>query len=596
MYPPQHTPAGIEVMCAPVTVAVVSWNTRDLLVDCLRSLKPSADAGLVDVWVVDNGSTDGSREAVREEFGWVTFECPGRNLGFGAAVNLVAARTRGDWIAPANADVAPTSGAVQCLLETGERHPEAGILAPRLLLPDGSTQHSVFPLPSVRISLLLGSQLWRLSPVLADRLCLEGAWGPDRDRAVPWAIGAFLLVRRPLFDQVGGFDERQWLYAEDLDLAWRVRQAGSSTRYVPAARVRHNASAATTQAFGGQIRARHMAASYAWLRRRRGATVATAYGVANVASSLALAAWLAPPALVRPDRRPQLADALDWGRVHFRELAGRGPSQGRAGAFAVVEDGEGPQLGPAAGELVELQNTLYNSRNPTRRWLHTSRRDWIIEALRRASAVTPPERALEVGPGSGLYLPVLAGLARQVVAADVEPAFLEHAEALRAEYPNLSLAADDITATALEPGSFDLILCSEVVEHIQDSPAAIRSMHRLLRPGGTLVLSTPQRWSPLELSARIGTLPGVVRLVRLVYREPILPLGHVNLLTARQARAQLGAAGFTIAEHHLSGLYLPILAEAGGRRALALERRLEARLRTSRLSGLLWTQYFVARA
>ncbi|MBA3509062.1 MAG: class I SAM-dependent methyltransferase, partial [Thermoleophilaceae bacterium] len=259
---------------------------------------------------------------------------------------------------------------------------------------------------------------------------------------------------------------------------------------------------------------------------------------------------------------------------------------------------EGLQLSAAAGaaELLELQNTLYSSRNPTRRWLHTSRRDWIIDALRRASSVTAPDRALEIGPGSGLYLPVLAGLARQVVAADVEPAFLEHAEALRAEYPNLSLAADDITATALEPGSFDLILCSEVVEHIQDSPAAIRSMHRLLRPGGTLVLSTPQRWSPLELSARIGTLPGVVRLVRLVYREPILPLGHVNLLTARQARAQLGAAGFTIAEHHLSGLYLPILAEAGGRRALTLERRLEARLRPSRLSGLLWTQYFVARA
>ena len=253
-------------------------------------------------------------------------------------------------------------------------------------------------------------------------------------------------------------------------------------------------------------------------------------------------------------------------------------------------------MGAAAGELVELQNTLYRSRNPTRRWLHTSRRDWIIEALRRASSAGPPQRALEIGPGSGVYLPVLAGLARQVVASDVEPAFLDHAEALRGEHPNLSLVADDITATALEPESFDLILCSEVVEHIRDSPAALRSMHRLLRPGGALVLSTPQRWSPLELSARVATLPGVVRLARLVYREAILPLGHINLLTGRQARAQLDEAGFTVAEHHLSGLYLPILAEAGGRRALALERRLEARLRPSRLSGLLWTQYFVARA
>jgi GT2 family glycosyltransferase len=289
-------------------------------------LKPSADAGLVDVWVVDNGSTDGSREAVREEFGWVTLERPGRNLGFGAAVNLVAARTRGDWIAPANADVALTPGAVQSLLEAGVRHPEAGILAPRLLLPDGSTQHSVFPFPSVRVSLLLGSQVWRLSPALADRLCLVGAWNPDTDRAVPWAVGAFLLVRRPLFDEVGGFDERQWMYAEDLDLAWRVRRAGSSTRYIPGARVRHDESAATTQAFGSQIRARHMAASYAWLRRRRGAATATAYGIANLASSLVWAAWLGPLALVRPGRRRQLIDALDWARVHLRAVAGRDPA------------------------------------------------------------------------------------------------------------------------------------------------------------------------------------------------------------------------------------------------------------------------------
>jgi len=317
---------GGSAASPPVTVAVVSWNTRELLIACLRSLKPDADAGLADVWVVDNGSSDGSREAVREEFGWVTLECPESNLGFGAAVSLVAARTVGDWIAPANADVAVTPGALRRLLETGERHAEAGILAPRLLLPDGSTQHSVFPFPSVRVSLLLGSQLWRLSPALADRLCLVGAWDPDRDRSVPWAVGAFLLARRPLFDQVGGFDERQWMYAEDLDLAWRVHRAGFSTRYVPDARVGHQESAATSQAFGSRIRARHMTASYAWLRRRRGAAAATAYGIANLAACLVWVGWLAPLALVRPNRRTQLADVVDWGRIHLWAVAGRGPA------------------------------------------------------------------------------------------------------------------------------------------------------------------------------------------------------------------------------------------------------------------------------
>src|SRR4051812_32308342 len=91
---------------APVTVAVVSWNTRDLLADCLRSLKPEVDAGRASVWVVDNGSSDGSRELVKSDAPWATLVEPDENLGFGAAVDLVAERTDGPWLAAANADIA----------------------------------------------------------------------------------------------------------------------------------------------------------------------------------------------------------------------------------------------------------------------------------------------------------------------------------------------------------------------------------------------------------------------------------------------------------------------------------------------------------
>ncbi len=182
------------------------------------------------------------------------------------------------------------------------------------------------------------------------------------------------------------------------------------------------------------------------------------------------------------------------------------------------------------------------------------------------------------------------------MASDVQGDFLENAEKLRTEHPGLELIADDVTASALPDASFDLILCSEVIEHIADSAAALRSMHRLLRPGGRLVLSTPQRYSPLELTARVATRPGIIELVRLIYREPILELGHVNLLTREQAEHQLIAAGFEISERHLSGLYLPLLAELGGGLALKLARALEARLRDGSLSGLLWTQLYIARA
>jgi SAM-dependent methyltransferase len=245
-------------------------------------------------------------------------------------------------------------------------------------------------------------------------------------------------------------------------------------------------------------------------------------------------------------------------------------------------------------ELVALQRTLYASRNPTRRWLHCARRDWLFGALRRLAA-EGGEAALEVGPGSGVYLPPLASLYRRVVAIDIEQAYLRHLAPLAERHPNLTVVEDDITRSALAPGSFDLVLCTEVLEHVPDSPRALAGIHRLLKPGGVLLMSTPQRYSTLEVAARVAFLPGVIDLVRRVYREPVLEAGHVNLLTARAAERQLAGAGFRIEARHKSGLYLPVVAEAGGERAARLAQWLERRLRGTALDWLLWTQYYVAR-
>ena len=247
-----------------------------------------------------------------------------------------------------------------------------------------------------------------------------------------------------------------------------------------------------------------------------------------------------------------------------------------------------------AADLVELQETLYTSRNPTRRWLHCTRRDWIVEAIQQWSRLGNT-RALEVGPGSGLYLPVLAAHFLDVVASDIEEAYISHARGLATRHANLRLVVDDITATRLEAGTFDLVLCTEVLEHIRNSAAALREMARVLKPGGTLVLSTPQRYAPLELAAKVAFLPGIVALVRLVYREPILEMGHVNLMTEREVVGQIEAAGYTVVERFKSGLYLPLVAEFMGDLGLRFERFLEARVRGGLFDWLLWTQYYIAR-
>lgn len=246
-------------------------------------------------------------------------------------------------------------------------------------------------------------------------------------------------------------------------------------------------------------------------------------------------------------------------------------------------------------QLVDLQETLYRSANPTRRWLHCIRRDWIISAMRRYQT-TEARQALEIGPGSGIYLPELADLYQQVYVSDIESAYLNNAEQRLQHLSNLNIYVDDITASQLPVASFDFILCTEVIEHIEDSQCALAQMWRLLRPGGVLLLSTPQRYSTLEQTAKIAFLPGIIQLVKMIYNEPVMETGHINLLTEVELKQQIDNAGFSVVEEsHKSGFYLPLIAEFLGKSGLKLEQFLEQKINGGRLDWLLWTQYFVLR-
>lgn len=240
-----------------------------------------------------------------------------------------------------------------------------------------------------------------------------------------------------------------------------------------------------------------------------------------------------------------------------------------------------------------LQDTLYNSKNPTRRWLHCTRRDWIFSAINHA-AVGNGLKALEIGPGSGVYLPLLAQKCETVHAADIAEEFLYRARELSNIYPNISAVRDDITNSNIPDASYDIIVCTEVIEHIPDSQAALRHMRRILRPGGVLILSTPQKFSIMELTCKIAFLPVVIDIVRFIYGEAILETGHINLLTPKMARHQMAEAGFRVKSTFVSGLYIPLIAEFCGKAGLKFEEMLEAFLKKRNMTDLFWTQYYIA--
>lgn len=308
-------------MNAAVTVAIVSWNTRELLRRCLRSFESEVERGRCEVWVIDNASADGSAEMVRQKFDWVQLIASQENLGFGPAVNVIAARTSTPWIMAANADVEITEGALDALLAAADS--ATGIVAPRLVMNNGATQHSVHAFPTIRLSILLALGAHRLASV-GERLCIETYWDPDRARRIDWAHGALLLVRRTAFNAVGGFDPSQWMYAEDIDLHWRLARSGWGARYEPRARVHHAVSAAAVQAFGEDRLRRHLLATYAWQERRRGRWVAVSCALVNSLGAGVRWLSLAPAALLAPRRYQTTARRIGaYARAHLSALRNR---------------------------------------------------------------------------------------------------------------------------------------------------------------------------------------------------------------------------------------------------------------------------------
>ncbi len=224
-----------------LSVCIVNWNTRSDLEKAIASTLADADGLQVEVVVVDNGSTDGSADMVRQSFPSVTLIESGENLGFSRGYNLAAEHASGRHLLMLNPDTEVRGGALAALVKHLDSHPKTGAVGPRLVNPDGSLQHSCRRFPRPMAAIFRNTPLGRLFPGNRfTRDYLMADWDHHTPREVDWLSGAAICIRREAWEQVGGFDEGFFMYAEDIDWCLRAHRAGWQVHYLPEAVIMHH--------------------------------------------------------------------------------------------------------------------------------------------------------------------------------------------------------------------------------------------------------------------------------------------------------------------------------------------------------------------
>ena len=256
-----------------LSVIIVNWNVRELLRSCLLSLRRSPGFTWLDpsgfspdpkglpascsgeIIVVDNASGDGSIAMLRQDFPSVRVIPNSENRGFSAANNQGLAASTGRYVFFLNPDTEVVGDAVVRMLNYLDLHPEAGVVGPRLHYGDGALQSSRRRFPTFATGIFESTPIaWhRPDNRWARRYHMDDV-PTDQEQPVDWLVGAALLARREVLDQVGGFDEGYFMYSEELDWCRRVRRAGWQIVYLPDALIVHYEGKSSDQA----VAARHI--------------------------------------------------------------------------------------------------------------------------------------------------------------------------------------------------------------------------------------------------------------------------------------------------------------------------------------------------
>jgi GT2 family glycosyltransferase len=285
---PSDESAGAADAAPDLSIIIVNWNSREFLRTCIQSVI-EAESGLTfEIIVVDNASFDGSGAMVKQEFPGVAFIQSDKNLGFARANNLAYARSAGRNLLFLNPDTEVIGTALQTLLTFVDGRGDVGIAGPKLLNSDRTVQ-----MESIRAFPTLANQFLD-SHFLKSRFSRLSIWGMQplfsRSRtpaSVDVVSGACLMIKRQVFDRVGGFSTSYFMYSEDVDLCYKVREAGWASYFVGEAEVIHHggkSSALTPVSQFSAVLSRE--SRFQFLRRTRGSLYAITFRAMTTTNAL----------------------------------------------------------------------------------------------------------------------------------------------------------------------------------------------------------------------------------------------------------------------------------------------------------------------
>jgi GT2 family glycosyltransferase len=224
-----------------LSVVIVSYNTRELLKKCIQSIYMTYPNNNLEILVVDNGSSDGSPTMVRDEYGNVILIENKENLGFAKANNIAINISKGRYVLLLNPDTVVTEGCLDKCIQYLDEHKDIGVLGCKVVLPDGKLDLACrrsFPTPEVSFYRMTGlSKLFPKNKLLAQYNLTY--LDENETYEVDSVVGAFMMGRREVIERVGMLDEDYFMYGEDIDWCYRIKQAGWKVIYFHEAEIAH---------------------------------------------------------------------------------------------------------------------------------------------------------------------------------------------------------------------------------------------------------------------------------------------------------------------------------------------------------------------